>query len=42
MLITKYAKDGNLHDYLQKEFVNITWINKLDILWIISIGYLYF
>jgi hypothetical protein len=42
MLIIKYAKDGNLHDYLQKEFVNITWNNKIFILWKISKGYLYF
>lgn len=42
MLIMKYANGGNLHDYLQKNFINITWIEKLDILYQISYGYLYF
>jgi hypothetical protein len=38
MLIMKYASGGNLHDYLQKNFKNITWNEKLYILWQISAG----
>ncbi|CAB5192181.1 unnamed protein product [Rhizophagus irregularis] len=38
MLILNYAEGGNLHDYLQKNFINITWNNKLFILRGISIG----
>ena len=41
MLIMEYANGGNLHNYLQKNFRNITWEQKLDILWDISEGYLY-
>ena len=41
MLIMKYANGGNLHNYLQKYFRNITWKHKLYILRDISIGYLY-
>ena len=40
MLIMTYADKGDLHKYLQKEFASITWIKKLSILWIISVGYL--
>ena len=40
MLIMEYANGGNLHDYLQKNFINITWKQKLNILWKISEGYL--
>jgi hypothetical protein len=39
MLITKYTDGGNLHDHLQKNFSNITWKNKLVILWSVSMGY---
>ena len=42
MLIMNYASGGNLHNYLQKNFVDITWDIKLYILWQISDGYLYF
>ena len=42
MLIMDYANNGDLHNYLQKDFANITWKIKLDILWKISLGYLYF
>ena len=42
MIIMKYANGGNLHDYLQRNFTNITWEKKLYILWRISDGYLYF
>ena len=41
MFIMKYANGGNLHDYLQKNFAEITWKKKLHILWRISDGYLY-
>ncbi|EXX68273.1 Sps1p [Rhizophagus irregularis DAOM 197198w] len=33
-----YANGGNLHGYLQKNFVNITWPNKVKILLDISLG----
>ena len=42
MLIMEYANGGNLHDYLQKNFINVTWNEKLRILQEISVGYLYF
>ncbi|PKC51394.1 kinase-like protein, partial [Rhizophagus irregularis] len=38
MIIMTYANGGNLHDYLQKNFVNITWFDKVKILLEISIG----
>ncbi|UZN98950.1 uncharacterized protein OCT59_000233 [Rhizophagus irregularis] len=38
MLIMNYAKGGNLHNYLQNNFINITWNEKLHILWRISAG----
>ncbi|RGB31561.1 kinase-like domain-containing protein, partial [Rhizophagus diaphanus] len=38
MIIMTYANGGNLHDYLQKNFVNITWPNKVKILLEILIG----
>ncbi|EXX57070.1 kinase-like domain-containing protein [Rhizophagus irregularis DAOM 181602=DAOM 197198] len=38
MLIMKYASGGNLHDYLQKNFKEVTWNKKLYILWQISAG----
>ncbi|CAB4421506.1 unnamed protein product [Rhizophagus irregularis] len=38
MLIMKYAYGGNLHDYLRKNFKDVTWNNKLYILWQISAG----
>ena len=41
MLLMKYANGGNLHNYLQENFRNITWKQKLNILWDISEGYLY-
>ena len=42
MIIMSYANGGDLHKYLQKNFINITWKTKLCILWSISLGYLYF
>ena len=41
MLIMDYA-NGDLHNYLQKDFANITWEKKLVILQQVSKGYLYF
>ncbi|RIA95077.1 kinase-like domain-containing protein [Glomus cerebriforme] len=38
MLIMDYARKGNLHDYLQKNFININWRTKIDILRQISNG----
>jgi hypothetical protein len=41
MFIIDYANGGNLHDYLQKEFISVKWHKKITILQDISIGYLY-
>ncbi|POG64416.1 kinase-like domain-containing protein, partial [Rhizophagus irregularis DAOM 181602=DAOM 197198] len=39
VLVMKYAPNGDLHKYLQKNFTNITWnIQKLIILYDISMG----
>ncbi|EXX58845.1 Ssk22p [Rhizophagus irregularis DAOM 197198w] len=39
ILVMKYASEGDLHKYLQKNFTKITWNNrKLHILWKISRG----
>ena len=40
ILIMEYANGGNLRNYLQRYFPNITWKQKLNILWKISEGYL--
>jgi serine/threonine protein kinase len=40
MIIMEYANGGNLHNYLQKNFTNISWNQKLYILWKITEGYL--
>ena len=41
MLVMKSASGGDLYNYLQKNFVEITWNRgKLDILWEISRGYI--
>ena len=40
-MIMNYANNGDLHKYLQNNFANITWNDKLNILWSISNGYLY-
>ena len=44
MLVMQYASGGNLHNYLQENFTkSITWNKeKLEILWQISEGYLYY
>ena len=43
MLVMQYASEGDLHNYLQKKFEEITWDkkDKLRILYQISDGYLY-
>ncbi len=41
MLVMEYANGGNLHNYLQKNFIDITWNKKLYILLKISKGYLF-
>ncbi|RIA83790.1 kinase-like domain-containing protein [Glomus cerebriforme] len=38
MLIMEYANGGTLHNYLQKKFANITWHDKLTILFEIASG----
>ncbi|RGB44221.1 kinase-like domain-containing protein [Rhizophagus diaphanus] len=38
MIIMNYASGGNLHDYLRKNFNDITWDKKLYILWQITGG----
>ena len=41
MIVMQYAPNGDMHNYLQKEFTKITWNKeKLRILWQISEGYL--
>src|SRR2546423_1009600 len=41
MLVIQYASEGDLYNYLQKKFTEITWNKeKLRILWQISEGYL--
>ena len=42
MMIMDYANNGDLHKYLQNNFTNILWVEKLYILRYISDGYLYF
>jgi hypothetical protein len=37
-----YADGGDLHNYLQKYFTNITWKDKLTIMLEISRGYCLF
>jgi hypothetical protein len=38
MLVLQYANGGNLHEYLQANFVKITWKEKVEVLFQISIG----
>ncbi|PKY34167.1 kinase-like protein, partial [Rhizophagus irregularis] len=40
MLIMDYAEGGDLHSYLKKNFINITWNDKLNIIEGISFGLL--
>ncbi|RGB37357.1 hypothetical protein C1646_756983 [Rhizophagus diaphanus] len=39
MLVLQYAKGENLHEYLQTNFVNITWKEKIEIFYQISMGH---
>jgi hypothetical protein len=42
MLVMHFASGGDLHNYLQNSFAEITWNKeKLHILWQISEGYLF-
>jgi hypothetical protein len=38
LLVFDYAKNGDLHNNLSKNFKEITWRNKIDSLWNISGG----
>ena len=42
MIVMNYADNGDLHKYLQNNFANITWNNKLETLESISYGYLFY
>ncbi|RHZ88956.1 hypothetical protein Glove_19g418 [Diversispora epigaea] len=36
MMVLRYAKDGNLREYLKNNFNNINWLQKLDNLYLLS------
>ena len=38
MLVFEYAKNGDLHNNLSKNFKEITWKDKISSLWSISNG----
>ena len=38
LLVFRYADNGDLHNYLSKNFKEITWENKISSLWNISYG----
>ena len=38
LLVLEYAKNGDLHNNLSKNFKEITWYNKIKSLWWISNG----
>ena len=38
LLVFRYAKNGDLHNHLSKNFKEITWKNKIDSLYFISGG----
>ena len=38
LLVFEYASYGDLHNNLLKNFKEITWENKIDSLWNISLG----
>ena len=38
LLIFHYAKNGDLHNYLSKNFKEVTWKDKIDSLYNISEG----
>ena len=38
LLVFHYAKNGDLHNYLSKNFKEITWFERIGSLWNISRG----
>ncbi len=42
MLVMGYASGGDLYNYLQKNFTKLKWNTKLEILWQILDGYIFF
>ena len=38
LLVFRYAKNGDLHNNLSKNFKEITWQDKISLLWGISFG----
>jgi serine/threonine protein kinase len=42
MLVMEYANGGDLHGYLQNNFIEVSWKDKLSILRYVSLGYLYY
>ena len=38
LLVFEYAYNGDLHNHLSKNFKKITWNDKIDSLWHISLG----
>ena len=38
LLVFDYAKNGDLHNHLSKNFKEITWKDKISSLWLISFG----
>ena len=38
LLVFEYAKNGDLHNYLSKNFREVTWKQKIDSLSQISLG----
>ena len=38
LLVFRYAANGDLHNHLSKNFKEITWENKMDSLYYISVG----
>ena len=38
LLVFDYAKNGDLHNNLSKNFKEITWEDKIDSLWHLSLG----
>jgi serine/threonine protein kinase len=42
ILVMEYATSGDLHKYLQKNFIEIKWREKISILYNITNGYLNF
>ena len=38
MMVLEYAENDNLRKYLKNEFFNLTWMDKLQFLYFISIN----